>query len=100
MTTPRPDSASPETRAAWRALSNEAVLSALQNQLGESGTIRLCNDKNRHFKIIGNARTVELYATTGLVNCGRQGSLKPCKHTNMQPERAFSRAVTLAQQGW
>lgn len=96
----RPSSATPEVRAAWRELETHDITAKLISRLDSAEQVRVCNSRNRHIKIFGPARTVELYGTTGVVNCGPHNNMKACKHTNMMPERAIDRAITLATKGW
>tara|TARA_B100002049_G_C15847452_1_gene277796 strand:+ start:230 stop:535 length:306 start_codon:yes stop_codon:yes gene_type:complete len=98
--TPAQKRATDPVRSAWKAMPNHKLIPALESRLGKDVTVRVCNSTNRHIKVIGPARTVELYATTGLVNCAPHNNLKPCKFTNMMPSRAIERVATLATQGW
>jgi hypothetical protein len=92
--------ATKEVRAAWHALPQHKLIDILSERIGTDGSVTTCNSASRHIKIIGAERTVELYATTGTVNCAPQGKLKSCNYKNMMPERAIERAITLAQKGW
>lgn len=92
---PSPD-ISIELRQSWSSMSNLDIKQALQEK---NLSVRLMNEKNRHFKITGDVRTVELYATTGTVNAVKHGRLKPSKAKLMMPERAFSRVLSLANIG-
>lgn len=86
-----------ELRKKWSALDNKSVLSKLES-LGLF--VELKNSRNRHFKITGKTRVVELYATTGTVNSAPQGKMNACSYKGMEPERAFKRILSLANIGY
>ena len=87
-----------ELRKSWLSLS----MSDIRNILLKKGAhkVEIKNEKNRHLKIKGKSRSVDLYATTGTVSANRKGDLKYCSHKEMQPERAFDRIITLANIGY
>lgn len=58
------------------------------------------NCKNHHLTIIGEKRKVELYPTTGTVNCGRTGTLKQCTYRDMELTKALRRVFELATMGY
>jgi hypothetical protein len=87
----------PELRVAWNKMTNCEVRKSLLD-LGLQ--VELKNSKNRHFKIKGKIRQVDLYASTGTVSANRKGDLKYCSHKEMMPLRAFDRIKTLANIGY
>jgi hypothetical protein len=85
--------ASQSLRSAWQQFDNSSVIRAVE----ERGlSVRLVNAKNRHFKIAGGLRPVELYASTGTVNACQSHNLKPYSAKQMAPLRAIERLVSLA----
>lgn len=89
-------SISRERRTQWQALSNQAIIDTFT---AAGVTVTLKNSNNRHFKVKGHARPVELYATTGTVNAAQHQHRKACTARNMSPERAIERAISLAKHG-
>lgn len=86
-----------ELRESWKLLSEQS----LNQKLTDLGLdFRLCNSKNRHYKIFGTFRNVDLYATTGTVIAAKHKNLKPCKTIGMKPERALERVKSLANLGY
>ena len=86
----------PEVRQAWRDKRTDQIKDAfercgLKADLKDSGS--------RHFKITGGVRPVELYATTGTVNAAPFQKFGSTTVRGMTPNRAFSRAISLARFG-
>lgn len=90
---------SKELRISWVNFENDKIISTLTSQGIPKENILVLNSKNRHFKILGQKRTVELYATTGTVNSAPLGSLGASTAKGMYPERAIKRIVSLANIG-
>ena len=89
---------SSDLRKAWSALSMSDIRKILLQKGAQKVEIK--NEKNRHLKIKGKSRSVDLYATTGTVSANRKGKLKYCSHKEMMPERAFECILTLAHIGY
>jgi hypothetical protein len=89
-----------QVREAWREMPFHKLKKILLEKLGNDGEVRSCDSKSGHVKVIGKARTIELYTTTGTVNCSPQGKMKSCNYKNMMPERAIERVVSLAKHGY
>jgi len=88
--------ASLELRKAWSAMTDFEI----KDLISEKGVkVSLLNTQNRHFKISGKVRDVELYATTGTVNAAKHENLKPVTAKEMKPHRAILRAVSIADIG-
>lgn len=92
-------SISKELREAWTNFSNQQIIDFFKNK---NINIQLSNSGNRHFKIRGKKRKVDLYATTGTVSANpvKRLNLKYCSHKEMMPERALERIMSLANFGY
>lgn len=86
-----------ELRNAWKSLSVETIKEKLEN-FGLKVEIK--NFNNKHIKIIGKARQVDLYASTGTVSANKSSSFKYCSYKEMMPERAFKRILSLSNIGY
>jgi hypothetical protein len=85
-----------ECRQAWREINNHAIVKRIENAGLQAN---LMPSNNRHIKITGGLRPVELYATTGTVNASPYGQKGASKAKGMLPERALERAISLAKHG-
>lgn len=86
-----------DLRAKWNAISDNEIIEHFK---AKKLDIELKNRDNRHFKITGASRPVELYATTGTVNASFHDGRKPASFKKMPPARAFERAESLANIGY
>lgn len=85
-----------DLRAKWNAISDNEIIAHFKSK---NLIVELKNRGNRHFKITGSSRPVELYATTGTVNASFHDGKKPASFKKMPPARAFERVVSLANIG-
>lgn len=90
---------SQELRDAWNKLSNKDIINLFKSK---NVNVQIKNSDNRHFKIIGSKRKVDLYATTGTVSSNqiKRLNLSYCSFKEMLPQRAIERALTLANLGY
>lgn len=85
-----------ELRQAYSQVSNKDIIAFFEEK---GAKIELKNSKNRHFVITGSVREVSLYATSGTVNAKPTKQLGSVNVKGMMPERALSRALSVANFG-
>ena len=93
------DQVSQDVRDAWRELKFHEFMDKLREK-ATGCVVRVCSMKNRHIKITGPGRAVDLYATTGTINAAPFKSMKAARATGMKPERAVERALALSTHGY
>lgn len=92
---------SKNVRKSWFQTNDLTIINFFKDKNIE---IELKNDNNRHFKIFGDKRTIDLYATTGTISSNKtklgDKTLNYCSYKEMLPERAFDRIFSLATIGY
>ena len=88
-----------DLRTLWANFTNKDIIDYFKEK---NVNVQIPNSSNRHFKIRGSKRKVDLYATTGTVSANqvKRLGLKYCSFKEMTPERALERVLTLANLGY